>query len=212
MDKNVKTALYLLVLVLFIVSGFVWNVVSQSHQFKFNEITVFPKIKVISKFKLMDEKNQVFTNSNLQGKWSLVFFGYTHCPDVCPTTLANLNKIYRKLSSKDQQKLQIIFVSVDPERDNAAQLKNYLGFFNKNFIGVTGSLTQLTDFSREMGAVFFKGEVDKNGNYAVDHTSKVFVLNRQGERVGLFSGQATLPEKIYPIDKFVKELNFLVKH
>lgn len=212
MDKNVKSALYLLGLVVIIISLFVWNVVQQSHQFSYQEITVFPKTKAVSAFQLHDESDRPFNLKNLQGEWSVLFFGYTHCPDVCPTTMANLNRIYSKLKPEVQQKVQVIFVSVDPERDNSQQLKTYVEYFNKNFKGVTGSLQELTDFSRQLGGIFFKGEADKDGNYAVDHTSKVFLMNPQGERVGLFDGQIRPPATKFPVETLVKELNYLATH
>ncbi len=211
MSKNVKTALLLLILVFVVVAIFAWSVMKKTEQAGVQEIKLYPDNKMLPDFSLTDESNRPFNNHSLSGKWSLIFFGYTHCPDVCPATMSNLARVIQKIPLNNQNNIQVVLVSVDPERDTSHQLKTYVEFFNKNFKGVTGKDEQLQIFSRSLGAIYFKGEVDEKGNYAVDHTSKVFVISPKGKRVGLFDGQARLPAKEFPADQIAKDILFLLK-
>ena len=92
-----------------------------------------------SEFELTDHHGELFTSAQLKGKWSLLFFGFTHCPDICPTTMATAAKLYESLSFEDKGKLQVVMISLDPERDTTEKLFQYVPYFNKEFIGVTGN-------------------------------------------------------------------------
>ena len=211
MSKNVKTALLLLLLVFAVIATFAWSVMKKTDEAGVQIIKMYPSNKTLPEFSLTDESNRQFSNQSLPGKWSLVFFGYTHCPDVCPATMSNLARVMKNIPVDDQNNIQVVLVSVDPERDNINQLKTYVEFFNKNFKGVTGKDEQLQMFSQSLGAIYFKGEVDEKGNYAVDHTSKVFLINPEGKRAGLFDGQAIPPAKEFPAERIAKDLQFLLK-
>lgn len=211
MSKNIKTALLLLLLVFAIIATFAWSVMKKNNEVGVQEIKLYPSNKELPVFSLTDEANRPFNNQSLVGKWSLLFFGYTHCPDVCPATMSNLARVMEKIPVADQNNIQVVLVSVDPERDSINQLKTYVEFFNKNFKGATGKDEQLQLFSQSLGAVYFKGEVDEKGNYAVDHTSKVFVVNPEGKRAGLFDGQAVPPAKKFPAEQIAKDILFLQK-
>lgn len=143
--------------------------------------------KLLAPFELVDHRNQVFGPEALQGRWSFVFFGYTHCPDVCPTTLGLLNTVAKHLAAETPPP-QFVFVSVDPERDTPEQLASFVGYFNPAFIGVTGTPEALSAFTRQLGVLSLKVEQDgAGGGYLVDHTAAVFLFDPAGRLVALFS-------------------------
>ena len=142
----------------------------------------------LGKFKLKDQFEKPFTLENLKGKWSMVSFGFTHCPDICPTAMAS----YRdelKLLEEQKDKVQFIFVTVDPERDTAPVLKDYLEYFHKDIIGLTGDTTEITKLSKMFSSYFQKqGEGD---NYSMAHSPQFFLVNPKGEWVAMYSPPLT---------------------
>ena len=122
--------------------------------------------KLISEPGLVDHNNKPFTLSSLKGKWSFFFFGYTNCPDVCPATLyqfkmmAKLLEAYPKLKSTTR----FILVSIDPERDTTKQLKSYVQYYNPDFIGVTGKQEKIHSFSRQMGVIYERRDIEGGNN------------------------------------------------
>jgi protein SCO1 len=134
-------------------------------------------------FTLESTKGGTFTQDNLKGEPSLVFFGYTFCPDVCPTTMAESVQWKQDLGLKPEQ-LRTIFVTVDPKRDTKDVLTNYLGSFDPNIIGLVGDQAQ-TDAAKASFGVFSENQApDKNGNYLVNHTATVFLMDKDGRFVG----------------------------
>lgn len=154
--------------------------------------TVFPESRVISPFKLVTGAT-AFSNKNLQGRWSLVFFGFTNCPVVCPTTMALLNQAYAKLQAENYQPLpQVVFISVDPARDSPKQVKQYAAGFNTHFLGVTGDEKQIAQLAREVGAVYMKVELApmKTGEkqaYTIDHSTAVMLIDPAGRLRAILS-------------------------
>jgi len=211
MSKNVKTALLLLLVVFSVVAIFVWSVVTKKPGAGVTEISLYSSDKIFPTFNLLDESQRKFNNDSLLGKWSLIFFGYTHCPDVCPTTMSNLAKIMQKIPADVKKNMQVVFVSIDPARDQARELKSYVEYFDKNFKGVTGTEQQLQIFASALGAIYYKGEVDKNGNYTIDHSSKVFLINPRGQTAGMFDGQAITDTAQFPAERLAKDLLFLFR-
>lgn len=134
-------------------------------------------------FKLITHNRQAFSNEQLKGRWSFVFFGYTHCPDVCPNTMTVLNVVANELKKQEgKDPVQYVFVSVDPERDTPEQLAEFIKFFNKDFIAVTAPITDLKRFTDQLGIIFMvdKENKDKNNRYLVDHSAHILVFNPQG--------------------------------
>lgn len=127
-------------------------------------------------FRLVDQDGRAQTEQILSGKPTLLFFGYTHCPDVCPTTLFELAQVMQALGS-DADRVQVVYVSVDPERDTPALLKDYLSSFDARFIGLTGSPEEVANVAREWRAIYRKVP-EQNGEYTIDHTAAVYVLDR----------------------------------
>jgi protein SCO1 len=124
-----------------------------------------------------------FTQANLKGTPTLLFFGYTFCPDVCPTTLAELTAAREQLKLTPQQ-VQIVFASVDPDRDTLKQITGYLSGFGTPIVGLTGTQAQVDAAKAAFGIYSKKGPDDGTGTYLVDHTATVFLLGKDGEFEG----------------------------
>ncbi len=150
--------------------------------------TVLRDAKPLPKFVLEDHFGNGFTNKNLKNQWSLVFFGYTHCPDICPTTLSLLNQVDQVLKKEsDIDKPRIIFISVDPERDTIEQLTDYVTYFNPEFIGVTGSMENLQVLTKSLGIVFGKEGDDESNDYEVYHSARILLVDPKARLKALFS-------------------------
>lgn len=134
---------------------------------------------------LTDQDGQPRTLGDFKGKVIVVFFGYTQCPDVCPTTLAEVAEVKRALGA-DGDKVQGVFVTVDPERDTQALLKAYLQSFDPSFVALRGSLEQTQAAAKEFKVYYAKVEGKTEGSYTMDHTAASFLFDKQG-RVRVFS-------------------------
>ncbi len=133
----------------------------------------------ISTFELIDHHGMPFTPEQLNGQWTFWFFGFTHCPDICPITLGVLSAAVDLLKNNHDVKdeISIIFVSVDPERDNTAKLKSYVNSFSEHAIGVTASEETLSPFLKNMGIIASKQKLtDSQSDYLVDHSSSVYLI------------------------------------
>ena len=211
MHKNTKTALWVAMIPLSIAMLFMVKVINDSKGTQtFQEIHLYQEIKTLYDFQLTTAHSTVINKSALKGYLTLVFFGYTHCPDVCPTTMANLAKIYQKLKPDAQKKVKILFVSVDPSRDTPDKISEYAQYFNPKFQAATASIEVLTQFTQSMGALFMINKPDAQGNYEVDHTTKVFLLNEDVNLIGIFDGQLLPPAQEYPVDQLVNEMQRIV--
>lgn len=135
---------------------------------------------------LVDHNNEPFTMDNLRGQWSMIFFGFTYCPDICPTTMALLNQLYQAQQATPFGKdLQVIMVSVDPARDEPELLKSYVEYFNPEFIGVTGDFIATHRLATQLSIPF--GKVPGMGDdYLVDHSGNIALIDPQGHYVGFF--------------------------
>ncbi len=122
--------------------------------------------------------------SDFRGKVSVIYIGYASCPDVCPTALAVLTQSLKQLDAEDREQVQGIFISVDPERDTPEKLAEYAAFFSPRIIGVTGSQDQINQVVRQYGAFYRKVEMkDSAMGYAVDHSSRLYLIDREGRLV-----------------------------
>ncbi|HDZ56752.1 MAG TPA: redoxin domain-containing protein [Pseudomonas xinjiangensis] len=133
------------------------------------------------KFDLTDENGRTVSADDYRGKPTLLFFGFTNCPDVCPTTLAQLASASQQLDEELREDLQVLFVSVDPERDSPQTLRRYTDVFGPQFIGLTGDKAALDALTRRYSTTYSYGEEDQSGNYDVSHSGAVFVFNRHGD-------------------------------
>lgn len=149
---------------------------------------LWPQSKALTAFGLEDHHGKAFTLDGFRGRWTLLFFGYTHCPDVCPVTLSVLKNAIALMgeAGAEAEPPQVVFVSVDPNRDSLEHLGAYVGHFNPRFLGVTGSDAKLKAFARQLGVLYVLTEADANGDYLVDHTAAVFLIDPRGHLVALF--------------------------
>jgi protein SCO1/2 len=143
----------------------------------------YQQSREIKPFKLTDHNGQPFTKERFKDKWSLVFFGYTSCPDVCPTTLQNLGFIYDELKAITD-KSQVLLVSVDPQRDSQEKLSQYIAYFNSEFVALRAGHEVLFPFARNMGLMYaINGEGD---DYLVDHSASLVLVNPVGKIAAIF--------------------------
>jgi protein SCO1 len=151
--------------------------------------------RAIADFSLIDSQGQKYGSANLRGHWTIMFFGYTNCPDFCPTTLSTLAALEKQLRSEKAAVLpQVVFVSVDAKRDTPAQLAKYVPYFDPSFIGLTGAdQPSIEAVAKELGvAVIITPTQD--GSYTVDHSGELFVLDPQGRLAALLSGPFTVQD------------------
>jgi protein SCO1/2 len=132
-------------------------------------------------FTLQAQDGRTVTEKDLLGHPSVVFFGYTHCPDVCPTALFEMTQVYQALG-QDADKLKTYFITVDPERDDQALLATYLSSFDPHIVGLTGSAEQIQKAIRAY-RVYARKVEDKSGSYVMDHTALVYLMDKQGRFV-----------------------------
>jgi protein SCO1/2 len=149
---------------------------------------LWPQSKALTAFALEDHHREAFTLDRVTGRWTLLFFGYTHCPDVCPVTLSVLKNAIARMAEADAdaELPQVVFVSVDPERDTLEHLASYVSHFNPGFLGVTGSDEKLAVLTRQLGILYLRTEPNADGDYLVDHTAAVFLIDPRGHLVALF--------------------------
>jgi len=137
-------------------------------------------------FKLVDQDGKPITEAALKGHPSLVFFGYTHCPDICPTTLFELSEVLHALGP-DATKTEAFFISVDPDRDTPAVMKDYLSSFDPHLRGITGSDQAIEAVEKEYRVYAKKVPTGKDGDYSMDHSAVVYLMDKQGRFVAPFS-------------------------
>jgi protein SCO1/2 len=135
--------------------------------------------RAVEPFELTFANGDPFTAESLEGGWHLVFFGYTHCPDVCPTTLHTLQRTMAELEGRDAALPTVVFVSVDPERDDRAQLGEYVGFFREDFRAATGSREAIDHLTDQFGAVY-RINRDEGEDYTVDHSAAIAAVGPEG--------------------------------
>ena len=146
----------------------------------------WPNPKQLNEFSVLDQHGNPFSLEQIKGKWSLVFFGYTHCPDICPITMSVMSESYKMLAQQNKD-TQTIFVSVDPGRDTTDKLLQYVNYFNPEFIGLGGDLNMIQGLTKQIGIAFYYNKEESNENYLVDHSASVFLIDPKGRLVGKLS-------------------------
>ncbi|WP_299571368.1 SCO family protein [uncultured Shewanella sp.] len=170
---------------------------------------LFDNPRPLAPFTLHDQLGNEFGNQQLLGKWSLLFVGFTSCPDVCPTTLNKLNAAYAELQSVSAD-IQVVFVSVDPDRDSQTKRLDYINFFNKDFKAVTAEHAQLFPFTRDLG--FAYAMVGDGAVYQVDHSASYVLVSPKGEKFAVFKPKQQ-PGKIPQIlnKELVADLKLIIE-
>lgn len=157
------------------------------------ESVILNEPRPLEPFTLVDHDGNALTPQQLKGHWTLLFFGYTHCPDICPTTLAVLKGVAQKLESDPElaASTRTLFVSVDPKRDTPEQLKQYITYFNPAFVAATGSRNEIDNLTMQVGAVYmFKGDTSRD-DYIVDHSATILLIDPQGRFYARFNAPHT---------------------
>ena len=156
-----------------------------------------PAPKSLQAFNLTGMNGQPLTLNHFKGKWTMLFFGYTYCPDICPTSLAVLSSVFNQLEKLHPNMIsdtQVLFVSVDPKRDTPETLAKYMPFFDKRFMAATGIKKEIDNLARQIGAGYQATPEDESGNYLVSHTGSIFLVGPQARLL------ASLPFPHTPAD------------
>jgi protein SCO1/2 len=152
------------------------------------QATLYAQPRPVPAVALVDQAGSAFGPGRLRGGWNFVFFGFVNCPDICPTTLAMLAGVSRSLADlPEADRPGAVFVSVDPGRDTPPALARYVAHFDAGFVGVTGSQQALDDLTRALGVAVIVGPADAGGNYAVDHTAALFLVDPEARVAALFT-------------------------
>lgn len=152
--------------------------------------TVLDKPRTLSPFKLVDHHNKPFTQDSFKGQWSYLFFGYTHCPDVCPLALKVMQVAWKSIPKTDAvgHPVKMYFVSVDPDRDSSKLLKDYVTYFNPEFVGLTGDADQIDIFTNQLGILYgFEDREKDSENYLVNHSAQFLLINPKGQLQAVIS-------------------------
>ncbi len=150
--------------------------------------TLRPEPLPLERLSLTDQHGQAFTLDQLKDKWSFVFFGYTSCPDVCPTTLTEMVNIADMLAEeKKNDNIQFIFVTVDPERDTVELLKNYMGYFSPTFIGLTGRQSDIDALTQQLNILTIRKPSESPDSYQINHASSIMLIDPKRRWFGSFS-------------------------
>ena len=154
-----------------------------------------------SNFSLKDMNNNIITEESFDGPLTAIFFGFTHCPDICPMTLNKIDIVLDKIKENKKKDLKVFFISVDPERDTPEIIKNYLSSFENNFIGITGEPEKIFLLSQSWGIISQKIFFE-NGEYNVDHSSPVILL-KNGKYVAKISHRDDIKKSIKILNKYL---------
>ncbi|MGV3592051.1 MAG: SCO family protein [Gammaproteobacteria bacterium] len=153
-----------------------------------NGLFVYDLPRAVTPFALTDHEGAPFTQERLSGKWTLLFFGYTFCPDICPVTLATIRQFEQLLEEADPEaaaQLQVAMISVDPQRDTPDKLAAYMSYFNPAYIGATGEYIDVFNLGRQLNVAFGYTPME-NGEYLVNHSGEILLINPRGEFHGFF--------------------------
>lgn len=184
-----RTIAIVLAFIVLVVYGFIWRmnqpVIMNDEQLRVNGAIVLDQPRIFSDFELIDHRGEVFTIDRFRDIWTIVFFGFTNCPDICPTTLAVLNDTYSKMKESEKEKLQVVMISLDPERDTVEALADYVPYFNEQFIGVTGNKHLIRRLTAEINIAYNKVPL-AGDDYTVDHSTQLVLINPKGHYHGFF--------------------------
>lgn len=186
---RIQTTVFILVALIALVVGLtVYRVLDREPQMDPTRmldagIILLPQSRPVPALSLINHDGEAVQMDELQGKWTLLFFGYTFCPDICPATLAELRQLRSDLPETVRERMQPVLVSVDPHRDTPEQLGKYLKFFGEGFVGLTGSLDEIQTLANGVGIPFIPGDTSRE-NYTVDHSGNLVIIGPDGRQRG----------------------------
>ena len=215
--KKPWSALYTIAIAASLGLGIVFGMQQFSAASPLTPAQLLPASKTITNFSLDNHRGEVVDTSMFRGHWSLVFFGFTSCPDYCPLELQKLSKLLNLLRAGDE--LQVVFVSVDPERDGQEKLANYVSFFHPQITGLRGSNAELARFAQFFGAPYDRSAIsnsklltipaginmpiDIGDQYQVNHSTRVFIVNPSGEFAGSFTSPYSVEDMLFDMQKMM---------
>lgn len=179
---------------------FLW--VSNKKTEEVSAATVIEPAKAFSDFSLsVSTLGSTFSTQQLENQWTVLFFGYTQCPGICPATMRVMQQVYELLEQKEAGLPQVVLISVDPKRDSAEKLNQYVQSFNSKFLGASGTSAELKTLTQKLGVLYTEmpAHHQHQGNYHMSHTASLFVFNPKGEYQALFSAP-------HEADKIAKDL------
>jgi protein SCO1/2 len=200
MTRTQKTVFILVAIVTLIMGLTVYRVLSGNNQgaqvgMIDAGIILLPQSRPLPDMAMTNQDGQAVSLSDLKGKWTLLFFGYTFCPDICPTTLAQLRQIKSELPKEAVSNLRVVLVSVDPNRDTPQQLKQYLGYFDKDFVGLSAPVAQIQKLANAVSIPFIPADTSKP-NYTVDHSGNLVILGPDGTQRGFIRAPMSNPKLV----------------
>lgn len=164
---------------------------------KIEEMPMTPSLPIGGDFVLSSSDGVVDLNA-YRGKVVAIYFGYTWCPDICPTSLSLLSAALHALTPQELERVQAFFITLDPARDDVARLDEYASYFNEKIKGIAGTAEEIAEVAARYGAIYRQTEADENGNYSVDHSSRIYLLDGEGKLRKILqhgtSSEATLAE------------------
>ena len=158
-----------------------------------NGLFLFDTPRDVGDFSLTDHRGQSFARGDLKDRWTLIFFGFTHCPDICPTTMAELGELKSQLAGTEASDARVVMVSVDPARDTPDRLAQYVPYFHPDFIGVTGEFADILSVAQRLNAPFRKVS-EPDGGYQMEHSANVMLMNPRGDYHGFFRAPLDIPK------------------
>lgn len=161
-------------------------------------------VNIGGKLSLTDMNNNKVTEKSLLGKYTLIYFGFTYCPDICPLTLTTISNAINQLTPEQLKKIQIWFVSVDNERDTPENLKSYVSNFHSKITGLTGTTAQLEEIAKNYKIFYSKVDEKGDGNYLINHSSIIYLFDENGKLSAYFPKTLTTQDIISTINKVIK--------
>jgi protein SCO1/2 len=191
------TVAAVLIFMLVVVASFVHRVgeprVMSLAETRANGLFLFDIPRELGAFELLDHRGKRFSGSQLIGQWTMIFFGFTHCPDICPTTMSELAELKAQLAGTEAEGLRVIMVSVDSARDTPERLAEYVPYFHPEFLGLTGDFGEILSFAQRLNAPFRKVS-EPDGTYQMEHSANVALINPRGDYHGFFRAPLDVPK------------------
>ncbi len=158
-----------------------------------NGLFLFEYPRDFGDFKLLDHNGVTFNRERLKQEWTLVFLGFTYCPDICPMTLTDLAELKRQLQGTEASAVQIVMLSVDPDRDTPERLSDYVTYFDQDFLGITGPFETIQSVARSLNSPLRRVS-NTDGSYSMEHSANVALINPEGDYHGFFRAPLDVPK------------------
>jgi len=202
MESSNKLLVAIFIAIAIIGGTFFFRLALQSENAIPEFATVWPGSVALPEIELIDHDGDSFTRENLVGSWQLMFFGFTHCPDICPATLQQLSLVQKSLDEAGEVAPEILLVSVDPERDTPDVLGTYVSYFDANIKGITGDLDEVRKLTKTAG-IFFEKSFQDNNEYTVDHSTVIVVINESGAIHASFSSPHVIDNLVNDLPRII---------